>query len=269
MPSLSVAKTLMLEDQLKGIVTHDKKLKYRQKCAGLIPVGSHSPLGDFPRDYKLPNRPKITESPSYSRTHPIKPTIFKTYLDRGDIPARVSHAGGCALVWSRPIESIDYNQYLPVFIDGIREQEEPGRFIAVQGTFDLLQAAMGSNKVAQVVPQLVLPLKAALDCRDVLVISTAMKCMQAMLKTHEKVGLALVPYFKQLLPAFNRYKTAQVNSGDLMQYGQRKGLCLGDLVEDTLAMLEEKGGKSALINIKYTVPTYESVVDAGHRLHAL
>lgn len=34
---------------------------------------------------------------------------------------------------------------------------------------------------------------------------------------------------------------------------------LGDVIETTLMMLERAGGANAYINIKYSVPTYESV----------
>ena len=35
------------------------------------------------------------------------------------------------------IEKLDYHHYLPIFFDGLREKEEPYRFLAVQGVFDL------------------------------------------------------------------------------------------------------------------------------------
>jgi hypothetical protein len=35
---------------------------------------------------------------------------------------------------------------------------------------------------------------------------------------------------------------------------------LGDLVEETLAILERYGGENVFINIKYMVPTYETCI---------
>ena len=52
--------------------------------------------------------------------------------------------------------------------------------------------------------------------------------------------------------------TAAGNTGDGIDYSQNKGENLGDLIEDTLQMLEGHGGEDAFINIKYMVPTYES-----------
>lgn len=51
------------------------------------------------------------------------------------------------------------------------------------------------------------------------------------------------------------------NLGDGIDYGQQQYDCLGELVSDTLALFEQRGGEDAFINIKYMVPTYESCVN--------
>jgi hypothetical protein len=43
-----------------------------------------------------------------------------------------------------------------------------------------------------------------------------------------------------------------------MDYGQRKQDNLGDLILETLEILEMHGGDDAYINIRYMIPTYES-----------
>ena len=48
--------------------------------------------------------------------------------------------------------------------------------------------------------------------------------------------------------------------GDKIEYNQRKRLNLGDLISETLELLEQTGGEDAFINIKYMIPTYESCV---------
>ena len=35
---------------------------------------------------------------------------------------------------------------------------------------------------------------------------------------------------------------------------------VGELIQETLMLLEQKGGEDAFINIKYVIPTYESTV---------
>jgi hypothetical protein len=48
------------------------------------------------------------------------------------------------------------------------------------------------------------------------------------------------------------------NLGDGIDYGQQHYECLGELISDTLQLLERSGGEDATINIKYMVPTFES-----------
>lgn len=49
-----------------------------------------------------------------------------------------------------------------------------------------------------------------------------------------------------------------VNSGDGIDYSQRKRENLGDLIQETLEVFERHGGEDAYINIKYMIPSYES-----------
>jgi len=68
----------------------------------------------------------------------------------------------------------------------------------------------------------------------------------------------MVPYFRQILPVLNLFKQSRVSIGDRIQYSQRKMRVLGDLIQETLEVLEQKGGEDAFVNIKYMIPTYES-----------
>jgi hypothetical protein len=70
----------------------------------------------------------------------------------------------------------------------------------------------------------------------------------------------MVPYFRQILPVLNLFKQSRVSIGDRIQYSQRKMRVLGDLIQETLEVLEQKGGEDAFVNIKYMIPTYESCV---------
>ena len=70
----------------------------------------------------------------------------------------------------------------------------------------------------------------------------------------------MVPYYRQILPVMNLFKQKNSNFGDKIDYGQRKGHNLGDLIQETLELFEEHGGEDAFINIKYMIPTYESCV---------
>jgi hypothetical protein len=49
-----------------------------------------------------------------------------------------------------------------------------------------------------------------------------------------------------------------VNLGDGIDYTQMYHGNVGELVQETLEILEQHGGRDAFINIKNMVPTYES-----------
>lgn len=93
------------------------------------------------------------------------------------------------------------------------------------------------------------------------VMCITLQLLQKLVCSADLVGEALVPYYRQILPIFNLYKNNNKNLGDSIDYGQRQYTCLGELISDTLALFEQKGGEDAFINIKYMVPTYESCVN--------
>ncbi|KAJ3211672.1 hypothetical protein HDU67_004351 [Dinochytrium kinnereticum] len=184
---------------------------------------------------------------------------FRKLYDRGDFPMAVNHdAKGNKINWKVDIEKLDYHHYLPLFFSGLCETEEPYAFLARQGIHDLLDK--GGNKILPVVPQLIIPIKKALNTRNVQVITTTLKVLQHLVESADMVGEALVPYYRQILPVFNLFKNKNVNLGDGIYYSQQKRENIGDLIQETLEKFELTGGEDAFINIKYMVPTYESVL---------
>ena len=189
----------------------------------------------------------------------IPQTEFRRYYERGDLPTSIQHkSNGRVLCWKVEVEKLDYHHYLPIFFDGLRELEEPFRFIASQGCYDLLEK--GGPKILPTIPQLIIPLKTALSTKNPEILVAVLKVMQKLVTSGELIGEALVPYYRQLLPVLNMYKTWNHNRGDGIEYSQRKRECIGDLVQETIHLLEQHGGEDAFINIKYMVPTYESCV---------
>lgn len=69
------------------------------------------------------------------------------------------------------------------------------------------------------------------------------KMLQKLLLCDDLVGQALVPYYRQLLPIFRLFYSKNSNLGDFIDYSQRKGQNLGDLIEETLQMMESTGGE--------------------------
>merc|ERR1712196_494508 len=117
------------------------------------------------------------------------------------------------------IEKLDYHHYLPIFFDGLREKEDPYRFLSVQGVYDMLDK--GGSKILPVVPQLIIPIKTALNTRDKDVIATVLKVLQQLVLSGEMIGEALVPYYRQILPVLNLFKASAKNLGDKIDYAQR------------------------------------------------
>merc|ERR1711871_539431 len=123
---------------------------------------------------------------------------FRRFYERGDLPIQIDHRGvRNALVWKVDIDQLDFHHYLPIFFDGLRETEEPYRFMARQGVRDMLQQG-GESKVLPVIPQLIIPVKTALNTRD----REVVKC-ESQAGAGTLIGQALVPYYRQILPVLN------------------------------------------------------------------
>jgi len=198
-----------------------------------------------------------------TQKRPVKPTEFRKFYDRGDLPIQIFHGSvGGKIAWKVDCAKLDMHHYLPIFFDGLREKEEPYRFLSVQGTYDLLSAGAPHGKILPVVPQLVVPIKTALNSRDPELMCTMMKVLKVLAQCEEFTGQALVPYYRQILPVFNIFRARNDNLGDKMQLNQRKRDNIGDLIAECLETFEKTGGEDDFINIKYMIPTYESSVHA-------
>jgi hypothetical protein len=181
--------------------------------------------------------------------------------ERGDIPASVDHggAGGAsALRWRVDLAAIHAEDLLPVFLDGIRETEDPYRFLAVRGAEELIAAAGAS--VTDVLPALVPPLRRALVTRDRAVVATAALLLQALLRASPDAGRRLAPYYRQLLPTLRLYARGGSVARDGHDYGQRmRGpRNLAAIVDDTLCLMHRTGGTHALAGIQHFIPTFQS-----------
>jgi len=285
------ASTLMIDDALKKLIYRDGSKGYKvQKFSGMIPRGQHSCFGNFPSSHMVGMKPTVmiksssapvVEAPrgmafagygGASRgiapgpdkagsvaTRKVPKTEFRKFYDRGDLPIQVFHgAVGGKIAWKVDVEKLDYHHYLPIFFDGCREKEDPYRFLAVQGVYDMLEK--GGSKILPVVPQLIVPIKIALNTRDKELMATMMKILQTLVLSGEMIGEALVPYYRQILPVFSIFRSNNMNLGDKIEMGQRKRTNMGDLIAETLTIFEMHGGEDAFINIKYMIPVYESCV---------
>jgi hypothetical protein len=143
------------------------------------------------------------------------------YYERGDLPIAVSfHGATRKLVWKVEVEVLDYHHYLPIFFDGLREVREPYNFLVSAGIDDLLTT--GPSKVLPVLPQLIIPMKLALNTKHPQAIVTTLNKIQKLVQCGESVAEALVPYYRQILPVLNMFKSNRINIGDSIHYGQYK-----------------------------------------------
>mmetsp|Transcript_35238 Transcript_35238/g.77172 ORF Transcript_35238/g.77172 Transcript_35238/m.77172 type:complete len:323 (-) Transcript_35238:49-1017(-) len=204
---------------------------------------------------------KIEFSAFVERPNPPN-TDFRRFYERGDLPVQIDHGGVLnRIAWKVEIDRLDFHHYLPIFFDGLREVEEPFAFLAERGVYEMMQVGSGS-RVLPVIPQLIIPIKTALNTRNRAVIVKVLKVLQALVKCDEgknKVGQALVPYYRQILPVLNIFIRQNNSSGGEMAHRQNNQ-DLGELIQETLAAFEQHGGSHSFINIKYLVPVYESSV---------
>ena len=117
-------------------------------------------------------------------------------------------------------------------------------------------------------PQLIIPIKTALNTRSTPVIVKVLKVLQALVacdcvpEGQHLIGQALVPYYRQILPVLNIFVRSNDNLGDGIDYGQQRRENLGELIAETLEHFEVHGGEDAFINVKSLVPVSQSVVVA-------
>ena len=207
----------------------------------------------------LMRRPKTRGTPDAFRQRANPPNSeFRRFYERGDLPIQIDHGGVANRIqWKIEIDKLDFHHYLPLFFSGLRELEQPYEFLAYEGVMDMITNGVG--KVLPVIPQLIIPIKTALNTRRPQVIVRVLRVLQKMVQAEEFIGQALVPYYRQILPVLNIFVRNNVNQGDSIDYAQRRGTNIGDLIIETLELFEVHGGEDAFINIKYLVPTYQSV----------
>lgn len=227
------------------------------------PAGGGSTLSTSGKVTIINNTRKPKSEATKRRSNPPN-TDFRKFYERGDLPVQVNHRGQSEISWKIAVELLDYHHYLPIFFSGLRELEHPYAFLAFEGVKNLLEH--GGAKILPVVPQLIIPIKNALNTRDPRIIVKTLKAIIILVKAGANgkgenfIGQALVPYYRQILPILNIFKEKNRNLGDGIEYSQKNGSNIGDLIDETLEVLEQNGGDDAFINIKYLIPTYQSTI---------
>ncbi|KAL7025089.1 hypothetical protein ACKWTF_013333 [Chironomus riparius] len=178
---------------------------------------------------------------------------FRVLYLRGDIPCVRSYCKkdeGSFISWKvDSLRDLDYSYYLPIFFDGLCEAAFPYNFIARYAIHDLLNAA--SDKILPVIPKLIIPIKNALNTKNCDIIMATLRIIHHMCICDPCVAEALVPFYRQLLPTFNLFRDFNSKLSGGIDY-DRSGR-VGDVIDETLSVLEAYGGPDAFINIKYAI----------------
>ena len=90
-------------------------------------------------------------------------TNFGYVYSAGGIPCRIDHGGvSMKLVWTIPVETLEYDPILITCFEGLLETEHPYNYIGKQCIRDLLNAKGAKEKVLPILGKLITPLKNAL-----------------------------------------------------------------------------------------------------------
>lgn len=235
-----------------------------------------------------PPQSKVPKAGAF-KEHAAAPTMFKTIYERGDLPVRVnggvhkfvrwavrdvpaqttsnkgptsfSSAGGPEYDEARAkfLRALDYSVMLPLFFEGLREKTEPCRFLAAAGLTELLAHA-DAARVGPVLPLLVLPLRQALNTREPATIRRTITAIQQLVKVpgtdpangDASVGRLLAPYYRHILPIFNLFKSR----GSLSTSSDDYQRSIGEVMDDTMALLAATGGPDAVQEIHRLVPLW-------------
>ncbi|XP_063703762.1 parkin coregulated gene protein-like [Culicoides brevitarsis] len=187
-------------------------------------------------------------------------SLFRKHYLRGDIPCGKLFANNQTkittyLKWKVPFSELDIFYHLPLFFEGLSENLSTYHELAIHGIFDLLHFG-NPDQIVSCIPQLILPMRRALNTKNICCIISTMKALHKLVMIGENIGPALVPYFRQILPIFNLFRSKNICIGDHIDYNGQ----IGDFIDQTLQILEYYGGPDAYINIKYVIPTYESCI---------
>ncbi|XP_047715968.1 parkin coregulated gene protein isoform X2 [Prionailurus viverrinus] len=205
------------------------KMPKRTKLLAQQPLPVHQPHSLVSEGFtvKAMMKNSVVRGPPVAgafKERPTKPTAFRKFYERGDFPIALEHdSKGNKIAWKVEIEKLDYHHYLPLFFEGLCEMTFPYEFFARQGIHDMLEH--GGNKILPVIPQLIIPIKNALNLRNRQVICVTLKVLQHLAVSAEMVGEALVPYYRQILPILNIFK----NMNDILHSPRGNLLCSGSL----------------------------------------
>ena len=170
-------------------------------------------------------------------------TNFGYVYSAGGIPCRIDHGNvSMKLIWSIPVEQLDYDPILITCFEGLLETEHPYNFIGKQCIRELLNAKGAEEKVVPILGRLIGPLKEALKCDIPEIFCEAMNDLEI-----------LSDLIKDKLNKYLHFFLQNINKRSFNQkYKER--------VFEVLRTLEQNGGPGVFPLIKKKIPTYTSLI---------
>ena len=169
-------------------------------------------------------------------------TNFGFVYSAGGIPCRIEHgAVNLKLVWSIPLEKLDYDPILITCFEGLLETEHPYNFVGKQCIRELLAAEGAKEKVEPILGKLIIPLKEAIKCENPEIFCEAMNDLEI-----------LSNMVKDKLNKYIHFFLQNINKKSFNpKYKER--------VFEVLKTLEDNGGPEVFKEIKRKIPTYTSL----------
>ena len=225
---------------------------------------------------RRPAQPGHVVPPPVAGAHLEVPTPAPAFVEArrvgsgcGGLPVLLSAQNGgrtMGVRWLTPVEEVDARRWLPVLLEGMREADPTHRFLAIQASVELMQAAGQSGVLLPLLPALVPALRAALYTKQRPVVCAALKLLQHALSSHPSAGRALRPHYKALVPPMKPFVlSGQPSLGDAFEFADYRQVNVADLTQQTLLLMERCGGPGASAVIKQLVPTYEPDDQDLHR----
>ena len=203
------------------------------------------------------------------------PTEFQEAWKDGSLPVRISgDAGGQKLRWIDPLtggdvprDQVDARRWLPVLIAGVRDAPSAGGcYVALRGAIELATSAAKAGTLPALMPAAAPAIKAALDLRERSVVCAGLRLLLLLLHADARVGLALRPHYKVLLPAMSAFKLhGQPSLSDEIERSQHRRINVCGLIDEALQALEKFGGPGAGELIRSYVPTFMPASEVLHR----
>ncbi|KAF0682731.1 Aste57867_25182 [Aphanomyces stellatus] len=199
----------------------------------------------------IPTTARPNTSSGRSKAKAKDKSEFRRYFDQDELPLTVETQNGeRLLVWTTPLETLDYNHFLPICVSGLQETLEPYPTFAYNATMELLEHAMTDQRILKALTPVMAHVKAALGTRDKEVVHRVLLVLQQLVVC-EGVGEALTEYYRAILPLCNILKDKRLGTGDSTTK---------DLIQETLEIIEAYGTDDAHFQIQHHVPTFQHCV---------